>query len=337
MKRHEQDILYAKSMISPKMIEDFDKKGWIKINLGLDSDFVNLVLRDLKKARKYAISKNYPAKRVYYDHLLDFNIASIELPYNYKICPESVKEFFKVARIGALVNYLMGWKSTINTLSRLFTMGHYNYRGQWHRDYLINSNENQNNSRNRQRVQAGIYFQHQEGFRILKKEFDRSGEKSIFNSDDNGQLEKNISTLPLPINLAQHFYDVVKAEPGTIILFDPYIYHQGSCNGERLDFHMRFDNATKIKQKKVRNSFQDFDVLTYLESNFDMSNLKTVNIPKEHIFQTRQNLKKRLINTTNYHFPIYNLYLYLRNKQKFSALPKFFTADLLSNNLFQPR
>jgi len=325
---------YAKSLISSEMIELFDHRGWIKIDLGLDSFFVRSVFDDMQQARKSAISNNYPARRVYYDHLLNFNLAAIELPYNTRICPQSVMEFFKVARIGSLVCHLMGWESTVNTLARLFTMGDYNYRGSWHRDYQINDKEALagHSSRSRRSVQAGIFFDHQEGFRILKKEYDRFGPHSIFDPCDNGQLERDISSIRLPVALDASLYDVISASPGTLILFDPYIYHQGSCNGSRLDFHLRFENVMAEKQLS-RNSSQDFYVLPHLSSDFDISDLKSVGIP----MSPRQNLLRRLANTTNYYLPIFNFAHYLKSRRKISALPRAITADSFSNTVFQAR
>ena len=54
----EQASKYAKSLISSEMIELFDHRGWIKIDLGLDSFFVRSVFDDMQQARKSAISNN---------------------------------------------------------------------------------------------------------------------------------------------------------------------------------------------------------------------------------------------------------------------------------------
>ena len=333
MKNPEPTTSQAQTSLNSEMIELFDERGWIKIQLGLDNALVEKVLQDLKFVRAEAVRTGYPARRIYYDHLFDTNLASIELPYNDATCPESVKVFFQEAKIGAIVCQLMGWDSTVNTLSRLFTMGKYNYRGQWHRDYLADISKNDTSSLRKSRIQAGIYFEHQAGFRILKKEYDRGGRFSIFDENDNYHLETRVSGIPLPVKISSHMFDVIQAEPGAIVLFDPYLYHQGSCNGSRLDFHLRFDDSAKIDEPTTRNHFQDFDVIDCLGSSFDLRNLVNTKIPSS----PRQSIRTRIINSANYLVPVYNCYLRLKNSSKLAALPSDFSADLFSNNIFQAK
>ena len=120
--------------LSKEHFEHFREKGWVNIDLGLDDNFIDKVHIALNKMRSDAIINNYKYGRVYFDHLFDFNLAAIELPFNNDICSDIVFKFFQEAKIGTLIKNFIDWKNPLNTLSRLFCMGDYNYRGQWHRD-----------------------------------------------------------------------------------------------------------------------------------------------------------------------------------------------------------
>jgi hypothetical protein len=329
---NKDDIKYARSLITDQMRDEFDKRGWIKIDLKIDTDLVKNVQTDLRRARVRAIKTHYPARRIYFDHLFDANIAAIELPFNDLFCPNSLKNFYKITRIGTLVRYLMGWESTSNTLTRLFTMGNYKYRGQWHRDYKLKNNTLSHSSIRKTSVQAGIYFEEQEGFRILKKMFERGGDHSVFEKkDNNDHIESTVASIPLPLKIHRDMYDVIHGDPGTIILFDPSLYHQGSCQNSRLDIHMRFQKTSEIDVDLTQNPFLDFDCIHYLGHNFPLRDLNKIKIPAN----PRQSLKRRLINSINYYIPLYNLYMACRDRSKIAKLPPDFSPDLLSNTLYQ--
>ena len=85
--------------------------------------------------KRLSIKKDYKPRRIYHDHLIRNNKAAIELPFNDLICNLNIKNFFREAKIGSLVKTLMGWEDTCCDLARLFCMGNYKYRGNWHRDY----------------------------------------------------------------------------------------------------------------------------------------------------------------------------------------------------------
>ena len=82
---------------------EFKKKGWTLVNLELSQKSINRAISGLREMKKYAIQKNYKPKRIYYDHLFSNNIAAIELPFNKEICNKKVRDFFKEAKIGSLV------------------------------------------------------------------------------------------------------------------------------------------------------------------------------------------------------------------------------------------
>ena len=307
--------------------QHFREKGWVNIDLDLDNKYVDEVYSSLKQMRKNAISKKYKFGRVYYDHLMDFNLAAIELPFNNNICTEIVRNFFRKARIGSILKNFIDWERPVNILSRLFCMGNYNYRGQWHRD--AESTEKMFKYGNEGKIkidtiQVGIYSENQFGFRILKKDYEVGRKKTILKGELDSQ---NISNLGIPINPLNESYYMVGGTKGSILLFDPNIFHQGSTSGSRFDFHMRFTDGKGEKYSK--NDFQDFDVVQNLQSDY------TDNLSNSIAIIKRQSHQLRLINTFNYLFPIYNIYRMLKDSKNIKKVSGFGRPDIFANTLYQ--
>ena len=305
----------------------FREKGWVNIDLGLDNKFIDKVHLALNKMRQDAISNNYKYGRVYFDHLFDFNLAAIELPYHQNISSDIVYKFFQDAKIGSLIKNFLNWEIPLNTLSRLFCMGDYNYRGQWHRDYdydqtLFNYGDEGKIKINT--IQVGLYTEDQFGFRILKKEYEVGGIKSILKN----KLEEDIiSNLIIPINPAEKSYYNVGGKKGSILLFDPRIFHQGSTSSSRFDFHMRFIEGKN--EKYFKNIFQDFNIVENLQSDFTNNAKNQISTIK------RQPYKQRFFNTINYFLPLYNIYKMFQEKRKIKQISSFGKSDIFSNTLYQ--
>jgi len=306
-------------------INHFKEFGWVNINLNLSNQTIESALKDLKEMRRNAIKSNYPYGRVYFDHIHDFNLASIELPFNKSICPNSIKTFFSEAKIGSIIKDFFRWESPTCVLSRLFCMGNYNYRGNWHRDDSVNNIFDYGSSLEKLNIiQVGIYLENQIGFRILKKDFEYGNKNEIIDYD----IEQLNSLNQFPLQPDSSSYFKVGGNAGSILLFDPSIYHQGSNKNARFDFHMRFQKEFKGLSKE--NNFQDFKVTEHLHEDFDINNL-ILNIPKIN----RQKLGDRLLNSLNYFFPFYNFYNILRRKESYKKLSKFGKPDIFSNTLYQ--
>ena len=304
----------------------FREKGWVNIDLGLDDLFIDRVHKALHKMRNDAITNNYKYGRVYFDHIFDFNLAAIELPYHNDICSDIVSKFFNDAKIGSILKNFLDWETPINTLSRLFCMGNYNYRGQWHRDSEINNqlfNYGEEGRIKTDTIQVGLYTEDQFGFRILKKEYEIGGEKAILKND----IDEDISKINIPINPPTDSYYDVGGKKGSILLFDPKIFHQGSTSGSRFDFHMRFTDGKN--KKSFKNIFQDFNVVQNLKSDYINDNTNEISLIK------RQPYKLRLFNSINYVIPFYNLYKILKEKEKISQVSGFGKSDICSNTLYQ--
>lgn len=319
---------YLDKRINADHLNHFINNGWVNIDLGLDPIFIKKILIEIKLLRKRAMDEKYELGRVYYDHLFNFNLAAIELPFNELICPEIIKVFFKKAEIGSIIKSLFGWENPVCSLSRLFCMGDFKYRGTWHRDHypgqLFDYFEGSVFKLNK--VQVGLYFEDQKGFRLLKKDFEQDNSKSIV--DDN--IISINSKVSFPIQPSEDSYVSVGGKAGSILIFDPSIFHQGSTQKERFDFHMRFEKEIKFKTKK--NSFQDFSVIEHLHEKFEYKTKKIVGgIPKI----SRQPLSQRFYNSLNYIIPLYNLYRIFKSRKDIIKLKKFGKPDFFSNTIFQ--
>ena len=314
-------------------INHFKSNGWVNIDLQIDDEIIDKTLKELKLVREKAISSKYKFGRVYYDHLFDFNLAAIELPFNKKICSNEVKIFFSKSKIGSIIAAFFKTSEFSCELARLFCMGNYNYRGAWHRDQPASRNQEPNvifdygeKLEKLKALQIGIYLENQFGFRFLKKDYEEGFPNSIINK----KIEKLNSELSYPIQPNRDAYEKIGGKRGSILIFDPQVYHQGSNQKSRFDFHMRFQKNPV--ETKLKNPFQDFHVVSHLHEDVSLDDPKIpASIPKVK----RQPTLSRIINTFNYYAPILNIYKLSKRSNNFQEIKDFGTPDVLANTYFQ--
>ena len=245
---------------------------------------------------------------------------------------EKNKLEFREAKIGSLVKTIMNWDNPCCDLSRLFCMGNYKYRGNWHRDYDTDLEKIHLNSNSRDIVLVGINLLPQKGFRILKKQFEFNGINTII---ENKEIDKAIRSFPFPLSPPKDSYYEINAKIGTALLFDPLIIHQGSSYQERLDFHMKFYNSRDLNIYK--NNFQDFSVVDILHEEYELdfnSLLNNHNIP----LHTKSPLFNRLTTSIDYRTCLRRVLKvkFLKNHQFYKILKKKgWKVDFLSNTIYQ--
>lgn len=314
----------------------FKKNGWVLVDLKLSQESLNNALLGLKMMKNISIKHDFKPRRIYHDHLFANNLAAIELPFNKEICNEKIKDFFKEAKIGSLVKNLMNWDDACCDLARLFCMGNYKYRGNWHRDYESNLENIQFGSDKRDVILVGIYLLPQKGFRILKKDYEFNGKNSII---PNKNIDTLIRSFPFPLSPKQEAYDVIDGKIGTALFFDPLILHQGNNYTNRLDFHMKF--CHKTEKKITRNSFQDFSVIDILGEdyylNFDNSCFEDIKL-RQIPLTNRASIFQRIINSIDYRTCLkrfFKLRSLEQNKNYKCIKDNGWEMDLLSNTIFQ--
>ncbi len=326
-----KNFLYDSRLTEKNKLE-FEQRGWTVVDLKINADLINKALKGVREMKLISLKKDYKVRRIYYDHLFNKNIAAIELPFNQDICPQIIKIFFSEAKIGSLVRSLMNWDNPCCDLARLFCMGNYKYRGNWHRDYSTNLEEIHLDSNSRNIVLVGINLLPQKGFRILKKEFEFGGTNSII---PNMAIDKAIRKFPFPLSPPKNSYYEMNAEIGTALIFDPLIIHQGSNYKERFDFHMKFYDSKNPKEKK--NYYQDFSVIDILHENYklDFDYLKNkCNIP----IDKRSTLLRRFNTSVDYRTCLRRLLKvkFLKNHHSYKLLKsQGWEVDFLSNTIFQ--
>jgi len=324
--------------ITSKNKFEFNKRGWTLVDLKLSEDSILKAQKGLRDMKRLSIKNDYKPQRIYHDHLIRNNKAAIELPFNDLICNLNIKNFFKEARIGSLVKTLMGWEDTCCDLARLFCMGNYKYRGNWHRDYNSDLKIIQYDSNIRDVVLVGIYLLPQRGFRILKKEYEFNGKKSIIR---NHKIDKAIRSFPYPLSPPFDSFYEINGEIGTVLLFDPLLLHQGSNFSNRLDFHMKFIYSTNNLYKK--NDFQDFSVTDTLSSNYKLPainfNSKDINIKSvPYTYTKRSTVAQRLFNSIDYRTCLRKFLKIngLKNHKNYSLIKsQGWELDFFSNSIFQ--
>ena len=322
--------------ISKENKREFKNNGWTLVDLKLSKESINNALKGLREMKKSSIQKGYKPRRIYYDHLITNNPAAIELPFNKEICNENVRNFFNEAKIGSLIKELMSWDYPCCNLARLFCMSKFKYRGNWHRDYSSEIEKIQNSSLKREIVLVGLYLIRQKGFRILKKEFEYKGIKTII-PDKN--IDAAIRSFSFPLTPKKEAYCEIDGKIGTALFFDPLLMHQGSSYSERLDFHMKFQNLNNSELYK--NKFQDFSVTDILHENYNLNfdqassnDLKLSSIP----FDKRSTIFQRIRNTIDYRICLRNKYKIknLKANKKFYDLSKNgWQVDYFSNTFLQ--
>ncbi len=308
----------------------FKNNGWTLVNLKLSNESINNALKGLREMKKYSIHNDYKPRRIYYDHLITNNFAAIELPFNKEICNENIKNFFNEAKIGSLIKELMGWDHPFCNLARLFCMSKLKYRGNWHRDYIDDLEKIQFSSLKRDFIIVGLYLLPQKGFRLLKKEFEYNGKKTII---PNKNFDASIRSFPFPLMPKKEAYYEIDGKIGTALLFDPLLMHQGSNYCERLDFHMMFHKSNNSTLYK--NNFQDFCVSDILHENYNLKfngksyyDSKLNSIP----FDKRATLFQRIKNTINYRTGFKSL-LKIKNSNYLDI--NGWHIDYFSNTIFQ--
>jgi hypothetical protein len=305
----------------------FHEKGWVLVPLPLRSDQIKRFFVAASSMRSNAILNKYAPGTVEFDHLNKFNLAAIECPFNHKICPKEIQDMFTEICLGSMVRNLMNWNDIYCSLARLFCMGNYKYRGNWHRDFEVNEKNPPSYS-----VLANIFLDNQKGLRYLKKEYDLGGSKSLI---PNASASSQIQQYWFPLSPPRSSYDVLGGYGGSVLFFDPYRYHQGSNNTSRLDFHMRFENAEQKPSERVllKNSFQDFELHDYLHYDFDIDSPQSNSIIP---LVERQPLKARLKTSLNYYTGILNPIKILRRRKLLTtSVLNFGFPDFSSNTIFQ--
>ncbi len=316
--------------ITPEEKEQFESLGYVVIPMNVSRDLIEKALSGARNMRSRAIDEYYPLTRTYYDHISCWNLAAIEAPFNKVILDSRVKNFLEQLNLGDTVRSLMGWEAVYCSLARLFTMGEYKYRGNWHRDSKISELETPMKCTNV--VQVELYLEEQHGFRYLKKDYDVGGDRSIIKNSSDSDL---IESYHFPLSPPKESFDVLGGDAGTILFFNPHRMHQGSTNGSRIDFHMRFENLLDsqiLHSQLIQNNFLDFKCVPELSED-----VSPFEIASNRVLPTtlKRNIKNRLTNSINYRTGLHNLKRVKALKSSQMMLPKDWVPDLFSNTIFQ--
>ena len=309
--------------ITSKHKEEFRKKGWTLVNMGIPTGDIDLYKNALIKLREKALNENFPLKRCYYSHITNDNIAAIESPFNKKIINNEIKDLFRSIKLGEAIKDLMEWDNVYLQLARLFTMRKYNYLGNWHYDFK----DWDGDLFNMKTVQVAIYLKDQPGFRIIKPNYDLSSTSNYAIS------EININP-HLPLKLPKEYYVEIKGKAGSALFFAPGILHQGNSTQERLDFHFRFSNKSGRRNDFVyidkSKSFFDFNIPDFYHENFDVNN--DIYNPRDK----NNSIRLKIKNSLNYYTGFLNFLIHLKHLviQK-NRIKKPWKVDLFGNTIFQ--
>ena len=302
-------------------IENYKKKGWCIVKTGIKYEDLLEYKKNVQEIVNKSVKTGYRPGRIYFDYINSFNLAAVEAPLNNLVCNEQVLDFFKKLNLGNAVKKIMGWDQTICKLIRLFCMGNHNYSGQWHQDIDMPN----------QSCQVSIIFENENGFKIINKKnrylfFD---ENSFYNKNNRGNLKLHSKKNFLPIVLNEKNCEKLNVSIGDIVFFEPHLLHKGSCNNNRLQFHMRFKDFNILKEKTF---FKSDNIDFYFDEiyNFSHSENKIVNfLPKVQ----RSTIFRRFRNSANYYFPIMNFIHYLKQKKE----DKNFQYELFANTAYQDK
>jgi hypothetical protein len=302
-------------------IENYKKKGWCIVKSGLSYEDLLEYKKKVQQIVQKSIKTGYRPGRIYFDYFNSFNLAAVEAPLNNLVCNEQVLDFFKKINLGSAVKKIMGWDIAICKLIRLFCMGNYNYSGSWHQDLDMPN----------QSCQISIIFENEKGFKIINKKnrdvfFD---ENSFYNKNNRDNLKMHAKKNFLPTILNDKNCEILKVNIGDIVIFEPYLLHKGSSNGNRLQFHMRFNEFNKLKEKKI---FKSKNIDYYFDDIYNFSNNENELINSLPTIQRSTKLR-RFRNSINYYFPIKNFIHYLRQKKE----NKNFKYELFANTAYQDK
>lgn len=311
--------------ISKDDIKKYKDNGWVQVSLGLSSHSIQKYFNSVQKLEEKAISIQYPMGRTYYPFIFDKNKAALETPFNKLIINEGIKSLFEEIKLGNAVCNLMGWEKAYCHLARLFTMNNHKYRGHWHRDFT----EWDGGVGQEQCVQVAVYLQDQDGFRLLKNEYDLWGSNKIPDHDD---FEQSV----IPLDIDKKYYDSIEGKAGSVLFFAPGKLHQGGAFDKRLDFHMRFTAEAYFPTKNQaykfgKNSFQDFycrDVLA-----FDANHTNDLTTPRIGKIKSLVRIK----NSINYYSGAWNFTKILQYFYKYGKHSAPWKFDFFSNTIFQKK
>lgn len=237
-------------------------RGWTVCSMGLSESQISKYLASTISLERKAADAGYLLKRKYYPHLFHENVAAIESPFNGIICNEGVEGFFSQLGLGSAIRELMGWRECHLHLARLFTMGSYKYRGNWHRDF----NDWDGDLGSLKTIQVALFLKNQDGFRIFKYTYD-----SLLR-DNNPSFEDPDMSPVVPLTCCSEYFDEIKGVAGTVLFFSPGIIHQGNSCTKRYDYHLRFSCDPMVADGETLEESQMFDFVApdfYLK-NYDV-------------------------------------------------------------------
>lgn len=300
-------------------------QGWTLVDMDLSKKDIEKYRYAVEDLRNKALKNNYPLCRCSYPHLTNDNLSAIESPFNKLIINEDVKEFFQKINIGESIMKLMNWDMVYLHLARLFIMRKYKYLGNWHVDFQSWDGD----ISKMKTIQVAIYLKDQDGFRIVKPEFDLNGKNTEairISPPDNPYL---------PLNLPSKYFSEIRGKAGTVLFFAPGLFHQGNSNSERLDFHFRFSNnkninkiTDEVKFYKSSDIFKNIEIPAFYLENF--------NIIDDKYSPYIEEISKinKFKNTLNYYTCLINFYKYFI-KGSNQKIDKPWTVNLFSNTIFQ--
>ena len=288
--------------------------------MGLSEPETRKYLASTIQLERKATASKYSLCRNYYPHLFHENIAAIESPFNKLVSNEGVEEFFAKISLGNAIQQLLGWQECHLHLARLFTMGRYKYRGNWHRDF----NDWDGDLGLPKTIQVALYLKNQDGFRIFKYDHDSllRGSDKTFNDPD------ELPTLPL--TCSGEYFEEIKGVAGTVLFFIPGIIHQGNSFAKRLDYHLRFSCDPLIVGGKPQNESVMFDFIApefYLK-DFDVE-------LDQYCPRTRDiSLLEKIANSANYYTGIINFAKLIKNINTSAPKPPW-SYSYGANTIFQ--
>lgn len=267
-------------------------KGWTICSMGLNVHEIRNYLTALKNLEQKASDSKYSLRRQYFPHIFHENVAAIESPFNKLISNNCIEEFFAKISLGNAIQELLGWQECHLHLARLFTMDHYKYRGNWHRDF----NDWDGDLVSLKSIQVALYLKDQDGFRIFKYNHD-----SLLRA--NNKAFKDPDPLPaLPLTCSSEYFEEIKGVAGTALFFSPGMIHQGNSFTKRLDYHLRFSCDPLIVGGKPQNESVMFDFIApefYLK-DFEIKHDK-------YCAKTREiSFREKIANSINYYTGIIN-------------------------------
>lgn len=309
--------------ISSSNKKEFLKQGWTQVDIGLSKEEIKRYKKACIELRDKAIKIKYPLRRCYYSHISNSNVAAIESPLNKEVINQDIKELFKRIKLGKALKDLFNWNDVYLQLARFFTMRKYHYLSNWHFDFPNWDGDLDNIGL----IQVAIYLQDQDGFRIIKPNYDLS-------SKNDYALKDYYPEPHLPLKLPREYYSEIQGKAGSVLFFAPGLLHQGNSHNNRLDFHFRFSNQI-LKDKNYiyeqeLSEFYDFKIPDFYSENFnsdfDMVSAKHLESP----------FLNKLINSMNY-YTCFTNFAYQFKYKIFSEkkINKPWKINLFANTIYQ--